>query len=223
MTDRSPVVPALEVLGDPRTRDQPVDYVDLGITPEEVPHLIDVLTAMEYTDLDPQNPRVWAPLHAWRALAQLGAVEAVQPYLETLDQLEDDDWIASEASRVMVQIGPRSIPALTAFVQDRHRTLHARNVVVEVLEAMAKKYLEARQPVRRALIHVLESYPENDESLNGFAIDTLRELRAREALPLMGAAFAADRVDRFIVRWDLVVDAFRLPPGTTPEEVARQT
>ena len=75
-----------------RTRDDNwPDYRDLGLTEESIPDLIRMAT-----DLDPRDPRtdgseVWAPLHAWRALAQLQAVEAAGPLVHLFAQLEHND------------------------------------------------------------------------------------------------------------------------------------
>src|SRR5579864_7878643 len=48
-------------------------------------------------------------VHAWRALGQLRAVEAVEPLLELFDRLEDDDWVHEELPAVFGLIGPARI------------------------------------------------------------------------------------------------------------------
>ncbi len=45
----------------------------------------------------------------------------------------------------------------------------------------------------------LERFAENDEELNAFLIYSLVNLKALEAAPLIERAFAADRVDTFIM------------------------
>ncbi len=87
------------------------DYRELGIGPEHVSELIQMATDEALNEADPESPEVWAPLHAWRALGQLHAVEAVEPLLELFDRLEDDDWVHEELPAVFGLIGPRALPA----------------------------------------------------------------------------------------------------------------
>ena len=53
---------------------------ELGLTPEHVSELIrlGVRSNTPHTPIE-QEPAVWAPTHAWRALGQLRALEAVVP------------------------------------------------------------------------------------------------------------------------------------------------
>ena len=72
------------------------DYPELGLGPEHVPDLIQMATDEALNEADAESTEVWAPLHAWRALGQLRAVEAVEPLLELFDRLEEDDWVHEE-------------------------------------------------------------------------------------------------------------------------------
>ena len=72
------------------------DYHELGIGPEQIPDLIQMATDEALNEASSESPEVWAPVHAWRALGQLRAVEAVEPLLELFDKLQDDDWVHEE-------------------------------------------------------------------------------------------------------------------------------
>jgi len=61
------------------TPDKWPDYQELGIGPEHIPDLIQMATDEELNEADVESREVWAPTHAWRALGQLRAVEAVEP------------------------------------------------------------------------------------------------------------------------------------------------
>ena len=63
------------------TPDKWPDYRKLGIGPEHIPDLIRMATDEELNEANEQNTEVWAPMHAWRALGQLRAVEAIEPLL----------------------------------------------------------------------------------------------------------------------------------------------
>src|SRR6516162_9776606 len=81
------------------------DYRALGIGPEQIPELIQLATDEELNLAAVESTEVWAPLHAWCALGQLRAVEAVEPLLELFDRLEDDDWVHEELPAVFGLIG----------------------------------------------------------------------------------------------------------------------
>ena len=61
-----------------------------------------------------------------------------------------------------------------------------------------------------AITKQLEAFEENDFELNAFLIANLAHLKAVEALPLIERAFAADRVDEFVINLDDVLVHFGL-------------
>ncbi len=83
------------------------DYRELGIGPEHILELIQMATDEAFNMADSESAEVWAPLHAWRALGQLRAVEAVEPLLELFDRLEYDDWVHEELPLVFALMGPQ--------------------------------------------------------------------------------------------------------------------
>src|ERR1700757_365910 len=87
------------------------DYKELGLSPENVPDLIRMAADEQLNNAPPEGALVWAPIHAWRALGQLGAAEAVAPLLSLLQRIDDcdDDWAQSEIPEALASIG---MPAL---------------------------------------------------------------------------------------------------------------
>ncbi|MBD1856988.1 MULTISPECIES: hypothetical protein [Leptolyngbya] len=68
------------------------DYAARGITSADIPSLIEMATDAELYTLD-EYTEGWATVHAWRALAQLKAGDAVEPLLQTYERFgEDDGW-----------------------------------------------------------------------------------------------------------------------------------
>ena len=97
------------------------DYVaEFQLTPAHIPELIR-LAAMWADPQDdwPEDGPIWAPVHAWRALAQLGAVEAVTPLLEMSSDLHYDDWQFEDFPHVFALIGAGAIPPLKRHAADR--------------------------------------------------------------------------------------------------------
>ena len=55
------------------------DYMKLGLTKEHIPDLIRMAIDNDLHHAEEESAEVWAPVHAWRTLGQLGAKEAAQP------------------------------------------------------------------------------------------------------------------------------------------------
>lgn len=106
------------------------DYVsELELTVDDVPPLLGIvgpwsshLTAVDEDVPDDAPPEfAWfAPIHAWRALGQLRAVEAVAPMLAQADALDElgDDWALEDWPHVFALIGAAAIDPLEPFAAD---------------------------------------------------------------------------------------------------------
>jgi hypothetical protein len=207
------------------TRAPWLDYKALGLTQEHISLLLSMATDLDLNLADEKIPTVWAPLHAWRALAQLRAVEAIGPLLDLYAELVEDDWLLGDLPQVIELLGPRTVDALAAYLQ-RYDNSDERSGYLGVLEGLGRlgrKYPEVRRRVIQILIHHLADYLENDDGFNGWLIDELVQLRARQALPLIAAAFVQNEdeglvVDEMVVDWEDVCKAFGLPPTAEPSE-----
>ncbi len=212
-----PPVDRLLALGDPRQQPDPFDYPALGLGPEQVPELIRLAADPVLNWSDPESREVWAPLHAWRALGQLKAVEAVGPLLGLFEELDDSEWFNEDMPEVFGQIGPAAIPPLAAYLADPAHGLYPRTTAATSLEQIGKRHAETRDEVVGILARQLATNTEREAdtddaaALNGFLISSLIGLRATEAAPAIERAFATDRVDEMIAGdWDDVQVALRL-------------
>ena len=179
------------------------NYLELGLGPEHIPDLIRMATDEKLNKADPDSLESWAPIHAWRALGQLRAEAAIEPLLSLFDKLEDSEWVAEELPEVLGMIGPAALPALAAYMADRS---HKRWPLINAssgVQAIARRWPEARSESIAILSKQLEQFAENDPEFNAFLILDLVHLGAKEAAPLMEQAFAADRVENFVMgNWD---------------------
>jgi hypothetical protein len=181
------------------------NYLELGLGPEQIPDLIRMATDPELNEADSENPGVWAPLHAWRALGQLHADAAVQPLLTLLQRADDhyDDWVSEELPEVFALIGPAALPALAANVADASRGTYFRAAIARALELMAQRHPELRAQCVGMITGELEKAENSNPELNGFLLASLLDLGAEEAAPAMERAFAAGRVDESIAgNWE---------------------
>jgi uncharacterized protein DUF1186 len=192
-------VDALLSFGDAReTMAEWPDYGQLGLGPEHIADLIRMATDPQLNRADEDNQAVWAPIHAWRALGQLRAAEAVEPLLSLHDTLEDKDWILQELPAVYGLIGSPAVPALSAYLADPEHDLWSRVAAANGLAKIGQRHPEARAAAIAAISSVLERHAEHDEALNGSLVSDLIDLMAVEAAPTIERAFADDDVDTMV-------------------------
>ncbi len=204
-------VARLLAIGDPRSDPSEPDWRGLyrwrdylaqyGLKQEHIPELTRMATDEALNHADSESGEVWAPLHAWRALGQLGAVQAVRPLLTLLHRIDDDndDWVGEDLPEALALIGPAAIPALAEYLDNPENKLWARVAASSTLEKIGNAYPQARGESIAALTRTLEHYASNDEILNGDIIAALADLDAVEAAPLVEQAYKADMVDESIM------------------------
>lgn len=179
-------------LGESKVSEEWLDYLQYGIGSRHVPALIEMATDMDLNLAPSGSDEVWASLHAWRALGQLQASEAVEPLLRLLAEDPDDDWLHSELPEVMAKIGPAAIAPLAKVLGDRSLRWYPRAACGTALEKIGSATPERRDECVAALTRQLERYEESGPELIGCL---LIRLRAVESADAMRRAFAADAVD----------------------------
>jgi HEAT repeat protein len=192
-----------------RPDDPWLNYATLGISVADIPELIRLVEDHELRIMEPPDdfpededlPEWYAQIHAWRALGQLKAEEAIPAILGILHQVddEDDDWIGEDAEDVFALIGPATIAPITEYLKDEANGLYARVGAAKSLHAIGKAHPNKRDECVRILASVLENYKENDEGLNGFIIYDLVRLNAVEYIDLIEEAFKSESVDEMIM------------------------
>lgn len=196
-----PVERLLE-LGEPRYSRDFVwpEYRALGIGPEHIRALIEIANDIELIQLeDESDPHAWGPIHAWRALGQLQAVEAILPLLRLFHQVRDNDWVIEEMPDVFAMIGPAAFPALAAYLRDTAYPPYSRLIAATSLMQIAQVYPGMRAQAVEALAEQLAGYEQNSPGMNGVLIANLVELEAVEKAELIQKVFTESKVDRFIV------------------------
>ncbi len=197
------------------------DYIkQFGLGPEHIPSLIDLARQWAEDKERPEDDTLYAPVHAWRALGQLRAVEAVEPLLAMQNQLdkESPDWYLEEFHNVFGWIGPPAIPALAAYLADRQNAEFPRGSAANGLCQIGKRHPEARDEVVGILTQQLAQNEPEVYSLNGFLIGYLADLKAVESAEVIERAYAAGVVDEMVcgywtkIRKELGVEGLGLVP-----------
>ena len=193
---RAPVDKLL-TLGQPKRHGTSVNYEKLGIGREQVPELIRMTTDEALNSGPTDSQWVWAPVHAWWALAQLQAAEAIAPLLSLLPRIngQNDDWVGEDVPRVLAAIGPVTIDPVAAYLADPAHDDWARVAAASTLGMVGQKHPETRAMCIARLSAQLERFAEQSDLVNAYLISPLLDLRAVESAPVMERAFAAGRVD----------------------------
>jgi len=197
MPSYAPPLTHLLTYGDCRKLRHWPDYVKLGFGPEHVPELVRMALDEDLHWADSDSLEVWAPIHAWRTLAQLRAEAAGEPLLALLQRIDDggDDWVGEELPRVYGLIGPAAIPMLARYLADPQHGLWARVAACGGLSEIGQKHPDSRAECVAVITHQLEHYGEQDPTLNAFLFSRLLDLKAVESAPMIERAFAADAID----------------------------
>jgi hypothetical protein len=207
-----------------------LDYPSMGITLADVPALIrlmqdDDMRLMEHPEGWPEDedlPEWYAGIHAWRALGQLKAEEAIPAILEIFYQIDDDenDWLSSDTNEIFAQIGPAAVAPLRAYLLDEENGPYARGTAADALKSIALRHPETRADCVLALAQALENYLEQGRSLNAFLIWDLTVLKAIEHIDLIEQAFAANCVDILVAGdvEDIKIELGLLTERITPKK-----
>ncbi len=178
-----------------------LDYGSMGLTREHIGELIDMAVDKDLHLALSESPEVWAPVHAWRALAQLGAVEAIEPLIGQFYRIdeENDDAVGEDMPIVFSMLGPEAVRPLEKYLQSTSNGLFARVCAAHCLETIASKHPAVRDLCVQLLMGQLLCYDLNDPTLNGFVVANLVALQASEVIDCIRQAFALERVDPFVV------------------------
>ncbi len=198
---------------------QQCDYItELGLGLQHVPDLMKMAVDNELLGADSNSTEFWAAIHAWRALGQLKAEDAI-PHLLSLFDLEDNDAVAEEMPKVYGTIGEQAIPQLQAYLGERSHGLLKRTTAINCLEEIANQYPDTRNNIIVTLTQQLKAFNQNSPELNGFIVSSLVNLQAKESASLIKHMFDASLVAEDIAgSWDDVRESWGISDDKDLEE-----
>ncbi len=172
-------------------------YLELGLNEEHIPELIKMVGDEKLNQADGEDNEAWAPIHAWRTLGVLRAMEAIPTLIDQLYQVDEyhNDWIAEDMPKAFAMIGEPAIQALTQYAGNTSRTLFARAAAAFSLSHIGRAHPETRETCIAGIEKALTEYRQNDPVLNGSLVARLLDLKATEAHSTIQKAYQDDRVD----------------------------
>ncbi|MCP6761872.1 MAG: HEAT repeat domain-containing protein [Fischerella sp. CENA71] len=199
-----PPVEKLLTLGDCHTITNEYNYTaELGLDTEHIPDLIRMAVDQRLNGANSGSLEVWGPVHAWRALGQLGAEVAIEPLIQLFHELEDSDWVNEEMPKVYGMFGEIAIPRLQAYLAEESHGIFPRITAINSLEEICKQHPETRQKCITVLTQQLKLFAQNPQEINGFLVASLIELQAVESAPVIKSAFVGQSVpDEITGSWD---------------------
>ncbi|VAW78484.1 Uncharacterized protein YecA [hydrothermal vent metagenome] len=179
MTDKTKM---LLGLGEVQDHADWMDYSALGFDEADVDALLTMVGDESLHQADNESIEIWAPLHAWRALGQIGSVKAVEPLLALFDRLAHDDWALPELSQVMGMIGAHAIPALSDYLKECEHDEFARVMAMDGLFEIAAHDNRQQDEVIRILREYICHPDKETRYLNGLTVSRLVDLNADQAI-----------------------------------------
>lgn len=223
----------LQALGPPRmTSDwcegDPNYIKKFGLTSDDLPELIRL--AQEWPEAV-RDGNDWAPIHAWRAAAQMHALGLLRPLLDmapTLDELHDQ-WYLQDFPVALAMLGPVVLDEVADYLADDNKPLYPRACAAEGLARLAHRHPEVRDEAADRLARQLGQFDAQDSTLNGFLTVHLVHLHAADAAPIIEKAYSAGVIDESLagdwphVREELGVEGLGLVPEKEPERTVPDT
>jgi hypothetical protein len=175
-----------------------LDYTAMGIGECDIPDLISLATDPDLNWADGNHPRDWGPLHAWRALSQLRATEAVRPLVQLVRDYPDNDWVTQDLNQVFARMGPDALPPLKKILANPSRSDDERETVAEAIGRLGQRHPEARAACKDVARDRLGDFARQSEGLNAFLVAAMIDLRATEDIELIRRAYRAGAVDTML-------------------------
>ena len=175
------------------------DYLEYGLDGSDVPALVELVADDALNQADVQSNEVWVPLHAWRALGQIGSDKAITPLIALFDRLVDDDWAQDELPEVLGMIGQPAIVPLSVLLNETHHDEFARAMAADALAEIVKRSPSCREQVIKCFQDYMSHPDESARILNGLLISWLLDLDAKETIDDIRHLFQKSCVDVTIV------------------------
>jgi hypothetical protein len=178
------------------------DYAAYGFSGENIPELIRLGTDQDLlVNEDVDEAAMWAPMHAWRVLATMVALEAIPPLVRVLALVDetDTDLIGEGLQDVLIKFGPAAIDELASFLFEAEDGNSGLVGAAEALALIGIDHPEERNRIVQILSATLEArHAANDPAINGFWVADLLDLHAVASYPIIQKAFEAGAVDPMI-------------------------
>jgi hypothetical protein len=185
---------------------------------EAIAPLIEIVNEYPGDDANAPEQKFWATYHAIQLLGDLHAAEAVEPILALLD--EDDDYVDQHLPESLAKIGRPALEPLRGRLFAPNADLFGLARAANALVKMADLHPDLRPEIVALTIERFDADIPNDEpeTLRGFLISNLADLRAVEAIPTVRHAYGQNLVDESIIELEDFRVIVERPEGMPPHK-----
>lgn len=183
-----------KIEGNPFVPNEWFDYVGRYKLGEmDVPPLIDL--AHELRHFDRKKPKeFYAPLHAVRALGQLGDMAADEALILLLENYNDDDLVENTVM-ALTMVGDQAMTKLMTYADKSLTQGESRGRAAEAFYWYARRHPQHKQTCIGYLMRLLTHYHRQSPESNGIIVMHLVELKATEAMETIVRVFEAEALN----------------------------
>jgi hypothetical protein len=184
----------------PEEKEWPDYLQQFQLTKTHIPELIRMSTDEILYHLPEDRTEGYANIHAWRALGQLKAIEALTPMLTFLTKPESEfnEWANEDFPVIFAMFGPEALLTLQSFLTESSHSESSRITILSAIQNICQKYQKSRTDGINIIMKQLKKLESSSEGLNGFLVGALIQEKVLEAVPLIEKAYAADCVDELV-------------------------
>ncbi len=192
----NPKIQQLMRIGQPDWNREWPDYIaEYQLNANDIQDLLALFKDDQIEPGEGQPPQIWASLHAWRALGQLGDPAAIVPIIHSFDTCHADEAALEELSTVIAMFGAPAIPALAEYWQRPGKDEFAYVMALDSLAKIAAKHPDTRDQILAIFANYMAEPEQAFRVLNALLIAHLVELEARELIDDISRLFAMECVD----------------------------
>ncbi len=198
------LVDVIGTLGEVSEQETWLDYKQYEYTAKDVTPLLAVIVDYQSYMASDDGASSWKPVHAWRALGQLGLARAIEPLISQFDLLNEDDWAFIELPQVLAMFGAAALPPLAAFLLEPNHDEFGRAMALEALVLLAQQEQQQNQPPQYAELKTdtetaFKAYlqtPHSDElAFNALLVGEVLDLQLLDLQADVEALYSKDIVD----------------------------
>ena len=146
-------------------------------------YLLRMLTDDSFPEAPEGSSLPWVPLHAWRALGQMGSLSVLEPVLS----LAEGDFYQqayNDFPRLSALIGANAVEPLIAILADRSRSDTSRTLAAKGLGEIGRSSQgETRARIVESLMNQIRQNDGSDGWVNGMAAGALVTMAERSVGP----------------------------------------
>ncbi len=176
-----------------------IDYLKLGLSRDDLPQLLELLTDRALLNAPVESKEVWVPQHIWRTLGQLADERAIPELLTSFNLLTHDHNAADELPIVMAMIGVAAQQPLGDFLLNTNNGEVARIIAAQALQNIAEKIPASRTLSVNYLTKQCALLDKTTSDLNTLVLCNLIDLKAVESIKEIQALCQHQMIDPFTV------------------------